>query len=347
MKVACSTCSSGCLYERVADFDNLMLSYQRCLRGKRYRRATADFTAHLEERLIGIHNHLVWRTWQTLPAKVFTVMDPKMRMIQAPPFADRVVHHALVGVVEPLFDRRFIHHSYACRRGKGVHQAIQALQRMLRQARREWGSVYVVQADIRKFFASVDHRVALDAIGRVIACPATIDLWVKILSGYGHDAGIGLSVGALTSQLTANIVLDGVDHEMTDEHGAGRYLRYMDDIIILQPSKPAARERLEQLEWAVNRRKLQLNPKTHVRPAAAGVDWCGYRTWSTHILPRKRNIKRARKRMRAVRRDYERGRIGLPEVAQQVHSLLAYAKHCSAHRTVEGILGELVLRRPR
>lgn len=151
-------------------------------------------------------------------------------------------------------------------------------------------------------------------------------------------------MGALTSQLTANVVLDGVDHEMTDDHGAGRYLRYMDDIIILQPSKAAAWERLHQLEWAINRRKLQLNPKTHIRPAASGVDWCGYRTWATHILPRKRNIKRARKRMRAVRDAYHAGRVGLPEVAQQVHSLLAYARHCNAHRTIEAILEETALR---
>lgn len=171
------------VYEQVCDFENLVRAFHLSRKGKRYTRDASTFTAQLEENLIGVHNHLVWRTWQPSPAREFTVREPKMRRIQAPPFSDRVVHHALVGVVLPLFERRFIHHSYACRAGKGVHQAIQALQRMLRQARREWGTVYVVQADVRQFFASVDHGVALDAIGRVVDCPDTLDLWARILSG--------------------------------------------------------------------------------------------------------------------------------------------------------------------
>lgn len=331
------------MYQDIIAFDNLLDAYHLARTGKRYRREVVEFTAHQEERLLELHNHLVWGTWRTQPAREFTVLEPKMRRIQAPPFTDRIVHHALVDHIQPLFERRFIHHSYACRKGKGVHLAIRNLQRMLRRCRREWGTVYVIQADVRQYFASIYHRVALDALGRVIDCPDTLRLYRTILRGYGHDDGLGLPVGALTSQLTANVVLDGVDHEMTDDHGAGRYLRYIDDIIIMQPSKADARRRLGQLQHAIDRRGLTLNPKTQVRPAAAGVDWCGYRTWATHIRPRKRNIKRAKARIAKARHDYHAGRVGLPEVQQQVHSLLAYAKHCDAHRTIEGILERAVL----
>jgi len=333
------------LYDRVIDFDNLLASYYAARKGKRYRPEAVRYSANLEENLINLHNHLVWRSWRPSPPREFVVLEPKMRMIQAPPFEDRIVHHALVDLVEPLFERRFIHHSYACRRGRGTHAAILALQRMLRRCRRQWGTVYVVQADVKQFFASVDHRAAMESVARVIDCPDTLALWRTILAGYGHEDGIGLPVGALTSQLTANITLDGVDHEMTDGHGAGRYLRYMDDIIILCPSKAEAWRRFEQLDEALARRGLSLNPKSQVRPASAGVNWCGYRTWSTHILPRKRNVKRFRARLRQLQRRYAAGEASLDDVRQQVHCLLAYTKHCDAWRTTSGILDQLTLTR--
>ncbi|MCD6006912.1 reverse transcriptase/maturase family protein [Halomonas sp. IOP_31] len=322
-----------------------MAAYHAARKGKRYRPEVVRYTAHLEENLINLHNHLVWQSWRPSPPREFTVLEPKMRLIQAPPFEDRIVHHALVDLVEPMFERRFIHHSYACRKGKGTHAAILALQRMLRECRQRWESVYVVQADVRQFFASIEHEAAMSSVARVIDCPVTLALWRAILSGYGHEDGIGQPVGALTSQLTANIVLDGVDHEMTDGHGAGRYLRYMDDIIILEPTKALAWQRLEQLGESLARRGLTLNPKTQVRPASAGVDWCGYRTWSTHILPRKRNVRRFRTRLRQLQRRYAAGEIPLADVQQQVHCLLAYTKHCDAWRTTQSIINDVTLRR--
>lgn len=333
------------LYQEIINFDNLMQAYHAARKRKRYRPEVVRYTANLEENLINLHNHLVWQSWRPSPPREFTVLEPKMRMIQAPPFEDRIVHHALVDLVEPMFERRFIHHSYACRKGKGVHAAILALQKMLRQCRQRWEIVYVVQADVRQFFASIDHDAAMSSVARVIDCPRTLALWRTILSGYGHDDGIGLPVGALTSQLTANITLDGVDHEMTDGHGAGRYLRYMDDIIILEPTKALAWQRFEQLGESLARRGLSLNPKSQVRPASAGVDWCGYRTWSTHILPRKRNVRRFRSRLRHLQRRYAAGEASLAEVRQQVHCLLAYTKHCDAWRTTTGILNQITLQR--
>lgn len=328
------------LYSKIIDFDNLMTAYHAARRGKRYRPEVARFTARLEENLINLHNHLVWQTWAPSPPREFTIMEPKMRHIQAPPFPDRIVHHALVSQVEPLFEKRFIKRSYACRAGKGTHAAVHDLQQMLRKARRRWRSVYVVQADVRKFFASIDHAVALEHVATVVKCKDTLNLWSTVLGGYGHECGLGLPVGSLTSQLTANIVLDGADHEMTDLHGVGRYLRYMDDIIMLFPGKAEAWRGLDLLQDALARRKLHLNPKTQIRPASSGVDWCGYRTWTTHVLPRKRTIKRARSRLRKAQFKYDKDRSALDEYRQQVCCLLAYTKHCHAHQTVEAILSE-------
>lgn len=333
------------LFDEIVSFDNLLEAYHAARRGKRYRPEVVRYSANLEENLINLHNHLVWGSWRPSAAREFTVLEPKMRLIQAPPFEDRIVHHALVDVVEPLFEKRFIHHSYACRKGRGTHAAIFALQAMLRQARSKWPEVWVLQADVRQFFATVQHDVVLEGVERVIPSLRAVRLWQTVLTGYGYDDGVGLPVGALSSQMSANIVMDGIDHEMTDQHGAGRYLRYMDDVIVLAPNKAEAWIRYRQLQHALECRGLALNPKTQVRPARSGVDWCGYRTWSTHILPRKRNMRRMRANISRMGRRYARGDASLEEVRQHVDSLRAYTQHCQGRRSTSSILGQIVLKR--
>ena len=333
------------LYDQIVDFDNLVAAYFDARRGKRYRREVALFSINLEENLLNIHNHLVWGTWRPGRAREFRVLEPKQRDIQAPPFCDRIVHHALVRVVEPLFERRFIHHSYACRAGKGSQRACRAVQRMIRSAQRESPKPYVIKADIKSYFASIEHDILFAAIRRVISCPRTLALWRTIARAYGHEHGTGLPVGALTSQLSANVMLDQLDHHITDRCGVGRYVRYMDDTVVVLPSKPAAQAVLAAMADEAVRLGLRLNPKTCILPALAGVDFAGYRTWATHMLPRKRNIKRARRMLGRTRRQFAAGRISIADARARLMSYLAYAKHCNAHNTTAAILNEFALTR--
>ncbi|MGE4336260.1 MAG: RNA-directed DNA polymerase, partial [Pigmentiphaga sp.] len=180
---------------------------------------------------------------------------------------------------------------------------------------------------------------------RVISCPRTLALWRTIARAYGHEHGTGLPVGALTSQLSANEMLDQLDHHITDHCGVGRYVRYMDDTVAVLPSKPAAQAVLAAMTDEVARLRLRLNPKTCISPATAGVDFCGYRTWATHLLPRKRNVKRARRMLCRTRRQYAAGRISIADARARLMSYLAYAKHCNAHNTTAEILNEFALTR--
>ncbi|NYT80865.1 alpha/beta hydrolase [Alcaligenaceae bacterium] len=335
----------GNLYGQVIDFDNIWQSYLAARRGKRYRMEVAKFSANLEENLINIHEHLIWGSWRPGVAREFRVFEPKWRDIQAPPFADRIVHHALVRVVEPYFDRKFIAHSYACRTGKGSQRAVWAVQRMLREAAARWSNPYIVKGDVSKYFASISHSVLFKAISSTISCSRTLSLWWRITQGYGHEGGIGVPVGALTSQLDGNIVMDQFDHAMTDDAGCGMYVRYMDDFVIIAPSKGGARAILTAAEDELARLGLRLNPKSAYFPASRGVDFAGYRVWPTHMLPRKRNIRKAHATFKRLAAQYERGEIGLDFVQPRVNSFLAYTKHCQARRTVEGVLSDFVLTR--
>lgn len=332
------------LWPHVTQFDNLHRSYLEARRSKRYRPDVLRFTESLEANLFDIQDALTGKTWAPGPQREFVVREPKLRAIQAPPFADRVVHHALVGVVGPHFERRFISDSYACRQGKGTQRAVARVQHFLRVAKRNHGDgIYVMQADISRYFASIRYDVLMREAARVISDPDVLWLWRRIVAGYGHENGVGLPVGALTSQLGANIVLNRLDHVAKDDMGLRHYVRYMDDFIAVLPTKHAAQEVMQVMEAVVGDLGLHLNPKTAVHPWQRGVDFCGYRIWPTHILPRKRNIKRARADFRELASQFYHGEVELERVRQRVASFLAYAKHCNAQRTVEGVLGDLVL----
>jgi retron-type reverse transcriptase len=339
--------ADGGLYQRIIAWENLVAAYEEARRGKRYTPEALAFSAHWEERLIELHEHLKWRSWQPGKPRIFTVKEPKRRDITAPPFADRIVHHALVRVVEPLFERRFIFDSYACRKGKGTHAAVHRAQQFLRRAKRNWGDgIYIIHADVKSYFASIDHGVAEQAIARVIRDPDVLWLWRQIMAGYGFDGGMGLPVGALTSQLVANVVLDRVDHTLKDSAGEPYYLRYMDDMVAICRDKAHARAVLERIADECAVLKLRLNPKSRYEPWQRGLDFCGYRIWPTHILPRKRNIRRWRRRLRKLRRGYEEGNLELDDARKMVMSCIAYYKHSDDQRGLSRLLSDVVLSRP-
>lgn len=334
---------SADLWSQVCDIENLYAAYHEARRGKRYARDAMQFAERAETRLARLQRQLAAGTWRPGEPRRFWVRDPKWREITAPPFVDRIVHHALVRVIEPLFERRFIRDSYACRVGRGNQAAVDRVQRFLRRARQRWGDgVYVIKIDIRRYFASLDHDVVITAIGRIVDDPDIMNLWRVILGGYSY-AGIGLPVGALTSQLAANAVLDILDHRVKDEWGEPFYARYMDDLVLLAPDRATARQRMKGIACITSALHLTLNPKSALFPWQRGIDFCGYRIWPTHILPRKRNIRRIRRRLQRAARDFAQGRCALHDVRDVVMSARAYCKHCSAETTLHALLSETLL----
>jgi Retron-type reverse transcriptase len=147
------------LWDGVIDFENLYHAYRAAGHGKRYRYESLRFAENLEENLITLQNELIWGMYTPSPPRQFIVCEPKERLITAPAFRDRVVHHAVVNVIEPVYEKRFISETYACRKGLGTHAAMEHMLKCSRVAKREWGSYYVLKCDIRKFFPSVNHDV--------------------------------------------------------------------------------------------------------------------------------------------------------------------------------------------
>jgi RNA-directed DNA polymerase len=331
--------SYGGLWQKLVSWDNLYEAFFEAGKGKRETLPVLKFRENLEENLIEIQNRLIWGSWSPGRWREFVVREPKIRFIQAPPFRDRVVHHALVRVIEPLFEKKFIGDSYACRRGKGTHAAVSRLQAFLRAAHRRHGKVYVLKADISRYFPSIDRYRLVNLLARTIRDKNTLALCEKIIR-YDDDAR-GVPVGALTSQLFANVYLDQLDHLVKDQLGYKFYLRYMDDFIVLGPDKPGLWGVLRDIDGFLScELRLSLNPKTGIFPSSRGVDFAGYRTWTTHVLPRKRNVIRARRKLRSLSGQYRAGLVAVEYVKAVLMSFLGYMKFCSGRETTRNILAE-------
>ncbi len=326
------------LFPQVYAFDSLYAAYLRARAGKRARQEVQRFEQDLEGNLIQLQNELIWGCYQIGAYRLFRVYEPKERQVAALPFRDRVVQHSLVAAIEPIWEKRFIADSYACRPGRGTHRGADRAQAMLRKVKREHGRVFVFKADIAKYFQSIDHAVLKRQLRRRIACRPTLTLLDHIIdsaNAVNDTHGVGLPIGNLTSQLCANIFLHDLDefvkHDMRERH----YARYMDDFIVVHHNKAHLQCARVQVEnFLSDRLRLKTNHKTDVFPIAVvrgrALDFLGYRIWPTHRRLRKSSIARITRTLRRLERQYAKGRVGLFRVAESVQSWVAHAIHADA-----------------
>lgn len=333
------------IWDEIARFSNLALAYQRTCRGQRFGAGAVAFNANLEENLFALESQLQQCTWGPSPFREFVIHEPKLRLVQAPAFCDRVVHQAVMHHTAPVFERRFIHDSYANRIGFGTHQASHRLRAFMRAASSKWVHPYAIKADIKSYFPSISHDLLMLRVRRLFTDPGVLWFFERVITGCGL-VGKGLPIGSLTSQWLANLYLDALDHHAKENLGIRYYLRYMDDFIVVGQNKAWCRDTLHRLEDFTQSLQLALNPKTSIMPLSSGVDFVGYRHWTDHVLPRKRTVARARRSFRSMQRRYAAGQIDLDFIRARVASFTGYMRHCDGHRSTMAILGDFVLGKP-
>lgn len=325
------------MYDQIISFDNLHQAALRCLCGKRTSPAALRYMQRLEEHLHDTHNHLLHDSYQPGGYEEFYVFEPKQRLISAPRFVDRVVHRAIMNVLEPTLDPRFIFDSYACRKGKGVHAGANRAQRWMRAIRQAHGPLFCLKADISKYFASIDHARLKAILRRHIHCDRTLRLLDAIIDSSPGRPGVGIPLGNLTSQLFANLYLNELDRYAKHDLGIRYYIRYMDDFVVLHHDKAqlqAWRARIEQFLWSALR--LTTNSKTQIFPVGPdngrALDFLGYRIYPTHRLLRKNSIKRIRYKLRRFKRAIAAGRLTAGDCRPCIQSWCAHAAHANTWR---------------
>ena len=284
------------LYDQVHHPVNLWWAFKAAARGKRYTPAVATFEYDLEKNLIEIEHDLKNETYELGGYHSFEIDKPKRRLVNAAPFRDRVVHHALMNIIEPLFERQFIFDSYANRVGKGTHAALDRCTYYLRRY------AYVMHLDVRQFFPAVDHEILVSILSRAIDDERVTNLIRKIIaSGNGVQAREndmvyfpnddlfavsrprGLPIGNLTSQHWANVYLNEFDQYAKRVPKCRAYIRYVDDMLIFANEK----EQLHQWRADIINYLQTLRLKIHEesaqpRPSHTGVSFLGFQVFSDH-----------------------------------------------------------------
>jgi RNA-directed DNA polymerase len=261
---------AGNLIEEVADLDNLKLAYVKACRAKPLTKDRLEFRDGLESRLIDLGEAMRSGAYQPGRYRFFTIQDPKERLISAAPFRDRVAQHAIMNVLDPIFERMQVHHSYACRRGKGTQAAVLAAFHNAKS--RGW----FLKLDVSKYFDSIDHALLVSQLGRRIKDRAVLALLAAIIESYQASPGRGLPIGNLTSQYFANHYLAGLDHFVLEKIRISRYIRYMDDMVLWSDDKEALGAALATTEDYL-RRILCLEPKPPIlNRSVSGLPFLGF-----------------------------------------------------------------------
>ncbi len=332
----------GNLWPEVRSLDNLLSAYRKARRGKADRIEVQGFALDLESRLFELQSLLDAGLYDPGSYRQFRIYERKPRIISAAPFVDRVVHHAVMNPLEPLLDRRFIHDSYACRAGKGVHRAVDRYQHWSRRY------PYAMQLDIRRYFPSIDHRRLNAKLRDRIKDAQVLDLFAHIIAGWPPDGGqVGLPIGNLTSQFFANLYLDDFDHWVKQALGAKAYLRYVDDLVLLADSRGQLRNWRGRIAAKLSEDGLEIHDdEGGISPTREGLDLFGYRVWPHRRQLRNDNGWRFARRFRAMARRYSQGGMTLAEVRPSVASWIGHAMHGETLALRRKLLGGVVFRAP-
>jgi len=340
------------MFERIYSWDNLVLAYRKAAKGKRGDPPAAAFEYHLEYNLLSLQQELKDQVYQPGSYRSFFIHEPKRRLISAAPFRDRVVHHALCNLIEPLYERSFIADSYANRRGKGTHRALDRAQEFSRKHR------YVLQCDLRQFFPSIDHAILTCILNKKIPDLRVLWLCRQIISS---GAGVlseefemrwfrgddllaakrprGLPIGNLTSQFWANMYLDSFDHFVKRELRCKAYVRYVDDFLLFADDKDILWSWKFSIEQRLAILRLTIHPGAHPRPVTEGIPFLGFM-----IFPHRRRLKRRKgihfqRKLRQLIAGYRAGKILLEHLNASVQSWANHARYGNTTGLRKAIIG--------
>jgi len=330
------------LIERIGTLENLIAAAHKALRGKRIGQPGAGFLADFEKEVCALHEELWAGAYRHGAYHYFTIYEPKERVVAAAPFRDRVVHHAIVRVIEPIFERRFIEDSYACRTGKGTHAAM----RRAAEFARRWP--YALKCDVRKYFPSIDHEVLLGLLERVIGDGRLMRLIGHIVDSHADGARQvwppggdlldvrtvkrGLPIGNLTSQFFANVYLNPLDHFVKHELRVKGYLRYMDDFLLFGHDRAQLRRHGRAVGEKLRELRLDLHPdKYRLVPTASGVDFAGYVAFANgRVRVRSASVRRFDRRYKRMLWELRRRCMPAGDVTESVRAWVAHASHAQS-----------------
>ena len=311
-------------YCHIYDFENLYQSAITAAKEKRYKGSVLKFFDNLDENLIIIQNELIWKTYKPGPFFNFLRHEPKLRQISALPFKDRIVQIALCRIIEPEFERRFIYDSYACRVGKGTHEAARRLSYFLGKP----DATKYLKCDVEKFFKSINIDILQNIIKRRYVSDPDILWLINVILTHEYN-GDGIKIGNRFSQLAANAYLAELDFYFKVKLQVPYYLRYMDDFIFLSDKKNKLDYYQNKAETFLDEKlRLKLNNKTHIDYCKNGIEFVGYKVFPKNKIIRKQSMNRTRN----VYRGWRLGKITDEKYLASIGSRCGHAKGTASYK---------------
>lgn len=332
------------LYQQIISLEHLLQSWHEFKKDKRNKKDVQIFERNLEDNLFVLYEQLKNKTYQHKAYTAFNIYDPKFRHIHKATVLDRVVHHAVVSVIEPLFDKTFIYDSYSCRVNKGTHKAVKRVFTFIRKVSKNYtGSCYALKLDVKKFFASVDQDILLGLIRQKIGDEDLLWLIQNILSSFSN--GTGIPIGNLTSQIFANVYLNELDQFVKHILKIKYYLRYCDDFMILSTNREELTNLVPKIEEFL---KLKLKLSLHenkiiIRKYTQGIDFLGYIALPHIILPRTRTRRRIFKKLKIKMAELEEGSITEESFNQTLASYFGFLKHANSFKLTQKLKNQIWL----
>lgn len=311
------------IYPAIYSMENLRAAEKKARKGKAKQHGVRVFDRKPEQNLLKVRELLLSKTYKTSPYTTFKVFEPKERDVYRLPYMpDRIVHHAIMNQLEPIFVSTFTSDSYSCIKKKGIHAAARRIQSALRDVS---GTTYCLKLDITKFYPTVSHDILKGLLRRKFKDQDLLGLLDEII-----DSAPGLPIGNYLSQYLANYYLTPFDHWIKEQKRMKYYFRYADDIVILSNNKPDLHRILAEIkEYLRINLQLQVKKNYQIFPVAArGINVVGYVFFHTHTELRP-SIKR--RFARAVARGKNRATIA---------SYMGWAKHCNSKNLIKKLIYE-------
>jgi RNA-directed DNA polymerase len=326
------------LYPEIYSKKNLILSWKKARKGKTKKEYVVNFEKEIVKNINSLYKELKNQTYKPKPMEVFVLRDPKTRKISRSDFRDRVVHHALCNIIEPIFDKTFIYDNCANRKGKGSLFALERFEKFRRKVTKNFSSSgYCFKADIKHYFKEINHGVLLKLIKNKIKCERTISLIKLILKNGFCEKGMPL--GNLTSQFFANLYLNAFDYFVKLELRAKNYIRYVDDFVIIHPSEIQLKIWKEKIKTFLNKKLiLELHPdKSNIMNLSKGIDFVGFRNFYYYRLLRKRSYFSIKNKIK----DFNKAKISENEFKEIWQGWNAYANWANTYNLRKSLKNKL------
>lgn len=332
----------NCFYDNLT-FEKLLEAHTRARKHKTYKNEVIQFELNLENNIINLLNKIRSNQYRLGNYRSFTIYEPKERCIKALPYTDRVVHQWYVEeFIKPYIVPKFIDSSFACIENKGAHKAVDCIQHYMKISKRNNGSFWILKCDIKKFFYSIDPYILYDIISKYICDKALLN-FTKLLIFDKRESleDVGIPIGNYTSQFFANIYLNELDNYIKRKLKIKYYVRYMDDFILLAKTKSECIH-LKNLIYKFLHEKLhlELNSKSNYYPEKMGVNFCGYRTFTTHRLLRNSSKVKIKNNIKKWNFLYKQHKLDIPYTLQSINSWIGHSSHCNSYNLQNKLLNK-------